>query len=132
MRLAHSAVLTADGLYEQTVDVRGGFMSQPAGITWALLLVGVGAGIGLGALAIAVRNARRAAFPANATMVALRCPVCNVDWPQDPAHYGVCPLCLTSTEAIAGEAADPIDPSEARSIRLHHEFERFYAARGSR
>lgn len=99
-------------------------------MTWALLAVGIGAALGFAMLVMAIRNAMREGESrcANSTG-ALRCSICAVDWPLDIDQYGNCPMCLLPTDAIVGTGVEPLDPREARSIRLHHDFERFYAAR---
>ena len=62
-------------------------------------------------------------------MTALRCRLCGINWPPDVRDYACCPACLEPTVALVGDGAKPLDWYEARSIRLHHEFERFYEAR---
>ncbi len=94
----------------------------------ALATVGVGAGIGFAMIVNAFRSSI-CDRPLRLKSTALRCRTCGIDWPADPAHYGRCPACLTPTAAIAGATAQPLEAGEARSIRLHHEFERFYDAR---
>lgn len=94
-----------------------------------LFFVGIGAGIGLTTLGITVRNSLIIATPTNLRPSALRCPRCGIDWPRDARDYGRCPACLLPTHAVEGRGAQPLDRRAARSIRLHHEFERFYAAR---
>jgi hypothetical protein len=99
-------------------------------MTWALAVVVSGIGSGFTAIAIAVRSSRPAGERVQAPPpTALRCTMCGVDWPHDLRHYGRCPACLAATDVIACGAFQPVDAHEARSIRLHHEFERFYAAR---
>lgn len=100
-----------------------------ADVTWALLAVAVASGIGLPMIAMAVGNSSRCDRSAEVEGTALRCSVCGIDWPDDPAHYRTCPGCLGPTNTISGSGVQPLDPREARSIRLHHEFERFYEAR---
>jgi len=94
----------------------------------ALFLVGVGAGIGVVALALAIRSAQADARGAHTPSWALRCSTCGTDWPAHAPDYGRCPACLEPTAPISGRGVQPLDPTEARSIRLHHEFDRFYAA----
>lgn len=94
----------------------------------ALFVVGLGAGIGAAALALAVRAARRCASPPRVTASALRCSICGVDWPANAGDYSHCPACLEPTDPVGGIDVHPLGASQARSIRLHHEFERFYAA----
>jgi len=97
-------------------------------MTWALFAVGVGAGMGAALLVVAIRNALRAGGALRVKPAgALRCSLCGINWPYDVDHYGRCPVCLRPTDA--GTGVEPLDPREARSIRLHHEFDRFYAAR---
>jgi len=91
----------------------------------ALFLVGLMAGIAAAALALAIRDARPGRQQ-NATS-ALRCSICGVDWPPDPHDYGRCPTCLEQTYPVGG-GVRPLDSTQARSIRLHREFERFYSA----
>lgn len=93
----------------------------------ALFFVGLGAGIGLLAIVLAVHGARHEDRP-KARHRALRCSRCGIDWPPTPIEYDRCPVCLEPTSLIAGTGLRPLEPSEARSIRLHHEFERFYVA----
>ncbi|HUA02617.1 MAG TPA: hypothetical protein VMB27_01865 [Solirubrobacteraceae bacterium] len=78
-------------------------------------------------LALAMRAAVRDERRARAGKSALRCSTCGIDWPPDARHYDRCPACLQPTDRIGGRAVQPMDRTEARSIRLHHEFERFYA-----
>jgi hypothetical protein len=94
----------------------------------ALFLVGVGAGIGAMALALAIRSARTDSRWAHTASSALRCSTCGTDWPAHAHDYERCPACLEPTAPICGSGVQPLDPMEARSIRLHHEFDRFYAA----
>jgi hypothetical protein len=93
----------------------------------ALFLVGLGAGIGATALALAIRTAPTDNPEPQSTTSALRCSICGTDWPPHAHDYGRCPACLEPTAAICGNGVQPLDPTEARSIRLHHEFDRFYA-----
>ncbi len=99
---------------------------------WPLLAAGIAGGIGLVALVVAVRTARRGSEQMKGRTTALRCSRCGIDWPHDVGDYGQCPVCLEPTDVIAGKGVDPLDGREARSIKLHHEFERFYAARESK
>jgi hypothetical protein len=96
----------------------------------ALFLVGLGAGVGAVALALAIRSARGAPGDDSspATSSALRCSICGTDWPPYFHDYGRCPTCLEPTAPICGSGVRPLDARQARSIRLHHEFDRFYAA----
>jgi hypothetical protein len=94
----------------------------------ALFLVGLGAGIGAMALALAIRSARTDTQVAHFMTSALRCSICGTDWPPHAHDYARCPACLEPTAPIRGSGVQPLDPTEARSIRLHHEFDRFYAA----
>ena len=94
----------------------------------ALFLVGVWAGIAAMALALAIRSARTENPELRRTLSALRCSICGTDWPPHAHEYGRCPACLEPTAPICGSGVQPLDPIEARSIRLHHEFDRFYAA----
>jgi hypothetical protein len=98
-------------------------------MTWALLVVVSGIAVGFTAIAIAVRSSRPAGERVQALTTALRCAMYGIDWPHDLRHYGRCPACLEATDVIACGAFQPVEAHEARSIRLHHEFERFYAAR---
>jgi hypothetical protein len=99
-------------------------------MTWALFAVGVGAGMGAALLGFAIRNAVRAGGSRTTSSAgALRCSVCAINWPYDVGQYRRCPVCLSATDVIAGTGVEPLDPREVRSIRLHHEFDRFYAAR---
>lgn len=94
----------------------------------ALFLVGVWGGVGAMALALAVRSSRTRDSVPRIARSALRCSTCAVDWPAHAREYGRCPACLEPTAPLCGSCVEPLDPAEARSIRLHHEFERFYAA----
>jgi hypothetical protein len=86
--------------------------------------------MGAALLGFAIRNALRAGGALRVKPAgALRCSLCGINWPCDVDHYGRCPVCLRPTDAVAGTGVEPLDPREARSIRLHHEFDRFYAAR---
>lgn len=58
-------------------------------------------------------------------MSARRCPVCLTDWPADWRYYGKCPQCREDTDFI--QDAEPLSTMEAKSRRLHLEFERYYA-----
>ena len=99
-------------------------------MTWALIAVGIGAVIGGTLLGFAIRNAQPTGGSRTINSAgALRCTVCAINWPHDVDQYRHCPVCLTATDAIAGAGAEPLDPRKARSIKLHHEFDRFYAAR---
>jgi len=92
--------------------------------------VGVGTVIECTLLGFAIRNALRAGGSRTINSAgALRCSVCAINWPYDVDGYSRCPVCLSVTDAIAGTGVEPLDPRKARSIRLHHEFERFCAAR---
>ncbi len=93
----------------------------------ALFMVGLGAGLGLMTLGLAIRRATREERLPEVTRSALRCSMCAIDWPASPRHYGRCPSCLGPTDPIGGSHVQPLDGVQARSIRLHHEFERFYA-----
>ena len=94
----------------------------------ALFVVGVGGGIGAAALALAVRGASSDDPGPQITSSALRCSMCGTDWPPQVHDYARCPACLEPTAPICGSGVEPLDSAEARSIRLHHEFDRFYAA----
>jgi hypothetical protein len=98
-------------------------------MTWALFAVAVMACVGLNALLLAVRTARPAGRLVNVGTTTLRCSLCGVDWPHDLKHYGLCPACLEPTHAVAGYGLCPLDVTDARSMMLHYEFDRFYAAR---
>jgi hypothetical protein len=98
-------------------------------MTWALVAVAVAAGMGLPMIAMAVGNSSCCDRSAEAEGIALHCLVCGIDWPHDLAHYRRCPACLEPTNAVSGSGVQPLDQHAARSIRLHHEFERFYVAR---
>jgi len=95
--------------------------------TVALFWVGVGAGIGLMTLVLVIREALRHGEPRAIRSGALRCSLCGIDWPAN-AEYSRCPACLEPTNPIGGRDVHPLDCTQARSIRLHHEFERFYAS----
>jgi hypothetical protein len=94
----------------------------------ALFAVGLGAGLGGTAFVLAIRTALRAGPKPEITRSALRCSLCGVDWPPYARDYGRCPACLERTDPVCGSGVHSLDPIEARSIRLHHEFERFYAS----
>jgi hypothetical protein len=98
-------------------------------MTWALLVVVSGIAGGFTAIAIAARSSPSAGDRLQAPTTVLRCSMCGIDWPHDLRHYSQCPACLEATDVIAFGAFQPVEAHEARSIRLHHEFERFYAAR---
>ncbi|HUA47981.1 MAG TPA: hypothetical protein VMA77_22275 [Solirubrobacteraceae bacterium] len=96
----------------------------------ALFMVGLGAGVGAVALVLAIRSALTDdPGPPSSASSALRCSLCGTDWPPHVHDYGRCPACLEPTAPIRGSGVQPLDPGEARSIRLHLEFDRFYAAR---
>jgi len=95
----------------------------------ALFVVGIGAGVGMMMLGLAVRRAMLDGSPPKAATAALRCSICGVNWPANERDYGRCPACLEPTDLIGDGGIQPLDARQARSIRLHHEFERFYAAR---
>lgn len=98
-------------------------------MTWALFTVGAVACVGLNALVLAIRGARRTGWPVSVGNSTLRCSICGVDWPHDIEHYGLCPACLAPTDVVAGYGLCPLDANDARSMMLHYEFDRFYAAR---
>lgn len=103
----------------------------------ALFVVGLVAGIGVMMLVLAIRSAPRGNLRPEArrgdpspepTGCGLRCSLCGIDWPANAGDYGRCPVCLEPTDLIGGDGVHPLDCIQARSIKLHHEFERFYAA----
>ena len=94
----------------------------------ALFLVGLAGGIGAMALVLTIRGVRQSSPPPTITTSALRCSTCGVDWPPHARDYARCPACLKPTDLVGGNGVRPLDLTEARSIRLHHEFERFYTA----
>jgi hypothetical protein len=55
-----------------------------------------------------------------------RCGIGCESWPDDD-EYAVCPRCGEETERYRN--LNPLDEDEARSIKLHLEFEEFYEAR---
>lgn len=59
-------------------------------------------------------------------MKSLRCSNCSTWWPPEPEHYGACPQCHGKTW---DSTADPMDADEARSLRLHLEFDLFCSRR---
>ena len=95
----------------------------------ALFVVGIAAGVGMMMLALAVHRVMVDGAPPKTTTATLRCSMCGVNWPANERDYGRCPACLEPTDLIGDGGIQPLDAGQARSIRLHHEFERFYAAR---
>lgn len=80
-----------------------------------------------------------------APLFGLRCGICNIDWPPIPELFDhnqhtfvrdlqraqlECPQCK-GTVSPAGNL-QPIDFTEAWSLKMHADFERFYEARGPR
>jgi hypothetical protein len=63
------------------------------------------------------------------TTATLRCSACGIDWPPDFRDCDPCPLCCEPTEVIVCGGFQPVESREERSLRLHDQFERFYAAR---
>lgn len=62
-------------------------------------------------------------------MIVRRCQICRIDWP-DEREYARCPKCETRTLHLRGDAnARPLPAAKARSMRLHFEFDRYYARR---
>ena len=59
-------------------------------------------------------------------MAARRCSRCSTNWP-DGDEYKECPACEITT--WLSRSSVPLDDAKARSLRLHHEFERYYEAR---
>lgn len=56
---------------------------------------------------------------------ARRCSICSIDWP-DSKEYKICPSCLDEDGTDRCKDVTPMDAAEAKSLRLHLEFERFY------
>ena len=54
---------------------------------------------------------------------AYRCSICGTDWPLTGA-YNECPECQEPTGHIGD--GKPLSAQEAKSKKLHAEFERFY------
>lgn len=54
---------------------------------------------------------------------ARRCSICSLDWP-DSDHYDECPQCEEDTRRFSN--ASPMPDDEAKSLRLHLEFDKFY------
>lgn len=54
---------------------------------------------------------------------ALRCSTCGIDWPNE-VDYLDCPSCGEPTDRCSVDF--PVDPAEARSLKLTYEFEKFY------
>jgi len=74
---------------------------------------------------------RRRAFVMVPSMAgSLHCAECDIHWPRVYALYKACPECGRVCVMMA--MGQPIPETEARSRRLHAEFERFYQARESR
>lgn len=101
-------------------------------MAWALVAVAVAAGIGLPMIGMAIGRPSRGGRSVQPEGLALRCSICGIDWPPDLAQYRLCPSCLEATHAVVGDGVEPLDSRDARSVRLHLEFERFYAARHQR
>lgn len=57
--------------------------------------------------------------------VARRCSMCAIDWP-DTKEYKICPSCLDEDGTDRCRDVTPLDDDDARSKRLHFEFERYY------
>lgn len=57
-------------------------------------------------------------------MAAFRCSICALNYPLKK-DYQQCPQCFQETTKFNN--LKPISIDEARSIKLHSEFERFYA-----
>jgi hypothetical protein len=53
----------------------------------------------------------------------LRCSICALDWPFRE-EYAECPSCGETTTPFS--YMKPMDDDEARSLKRHYEFERFY------
>ena len=103
-----------------------------------MVLVGfIGGVLAGGGFSLIVANARAAARPRSVIAtdhnglrrLAMRCSDCGIDWPHNRSMYARCPACLGPTQAICGPEVEPLDPGRARSIKLHHEFDRYCAAR---
>lgn len=56
------------------------------------------------------------------SQIARRCSICAVNWPDDKG-YRYCPECGEDTGRI--KDITPIDEDEARSRKVHAEFEKF-------
>lgn len=55
--------------------------------------------------------------------ISRRCSICAINWP-DTNDFKYCPACGEDTGRIRDIV--PIDADDARSRKLHAEFERFY------
>lgn len=59
-------------------------------------------------------------------MAARRCTICANDYPSTN-EYKTCPVCEERTSRFSN--ITPMPDDEARSIKLHAEFERYYEQR---
>lgn len=57
-------------------------------------------------------------------MPTLRCSICALNWPVDEDDYSECPQCGQPTSPISNVKSMP--KAEAKSLKLHLDFERFY------
>lgn len=57
-------------------------------------------------------------------MASYRCSICTIDWPLKK-EFKRCPQCELTTTRFYN--ITPISSEEAESLKLHAEFERFYA-----
>lgn len=103
-------------------------------MVWVAFIVGFATVGGFGLIVVSARGAgttggARRVVQFGGLGRAMHCVFCGTDWPPDARAYGRCPACLEPTRAISGFEVTPLDPRRARSLRLHHEFERYCAAR---
>lgn len=63
-------------------------------------------------------------------MASNRCSICGINWPMR-REYDPCPQCLTPIDRGSLNAT-PIDEEEAKSLKNHAEFERYYEEREER
>lgn len=59
-------------------------------------------------------------------MASFHCSSCKRHWPPEPI-YRLCPDCQIPTTSIG--SLEPIESTEAASLRKHILFDKFYAAR---
>lgn len=62
-------------------------------------------------------------------MAAYRCSTCSHYWPLEK-EYKMCPECLEPCSTFRN--ATPMEDDEARSLKLHFDFDRYYEEREER